>query len=45
MMLSAKIAMRSTAPPENMLNSPSTPPAWLLEVLRERSGSMPGIGM
>ena len=27
MMLRAKIAMRSTAPPENMLNSPSTPPA------------------
>ena len=28
MMLSAKIAMRSTAPPENMLNRPSTPPDW-----------------
>ena len=27
MMFSAKIAMRSTAPPENMLNRPSTPPA------------------
>ena len=33
MMPSAKIAMRSTAPPENMLNMPSMPPAWRLEGL------------
>ena len=36
MMLSAKIAMRSTAPPENMLNSPSTPPDCVLEALPQR---------
>ena len=38
MMPSAKIAMRSTAPPANMLNMPSTPPRLLLEGLREGVG-------
>ena len=38
MMPSAKIAMRSTAPPANMLNMPSMPPDLLLEGLRERVG-------
>jgi hypothetical protein len=28
MMPSAKIAMRSTAPPANMLNMPMMPPDW-----------------
>jgi hypothetical protein len=45
MMLSAKIAIRSMAPPENMLNSPSTPPDWLAKLCRSASGSMPGSGM
>ena len=33
-MPSAKIDMRSSAPPENMLNMPRMPPALLLEDLR-----------
>ena len=36
MMLSAKIAMRSTAPPANMLNMPRMPEDWALKDLRER---------
>ena len=36
MMFSAKIAMRSTAPPENMLNRPRMPLALLLEALAQR---------
>ena len=45
MMFSAKIAMRCTAPPANMLKSSSTP--WLLprNELAKASGSMPGSGM
>ena len=39
MMLSAKIAMRSTAPPENMLNRPSTP---LLALLEASAAAPPG---
>ena len=35
MMFSAKIAMRSTAPPENMLNMPRMPFGCVLERLRE----------
>ena len=38
MMLSAKIAMRSTAPPANMLNMPRMPDDWRLERLREGGG-------
>ena len=38
MMPSAKIAMRCTAPPENMLNMPSTPLALRLEGLGESVG-------
>ena len=45
MMLSAKIAMRSIAPPENMLNRPSTPPDAFWKLWRSASGSMPGSGM
>ena len=36
MMLSAKIAMRSTAPPANILNMPRMPTDWELEGLGER---------
>ena len=45
MTASAKIAMRPTAPPENMLNRPMMP--WL-EVLKARAysaGFSPGTGM
>ncbi len=45
MMLSAKIAMRSTAPPENMLNRPRTPPEAFWKLCRRASGSIPGRGM
>jgi hypothetical protein len=45
MTFSAKIAIRSTAPPENMLNMPRMPWDLFLEGAGERSGSMPGIGM
>ena len=45
MMFSAKIAIRSTAPPENMLNRPSTPPEACLKLCFRASGSMPGSGM
>ena len=38
MMLSAKIAMRSTAPPANMLNMPRMPPAFCAERLGEGGG-------
>jgi hypothetical protein len=44
MMPSAKIAMRSTAPPANMLNMPTTPALSLIEGLREGFRLMPGIG-
>ena len=45
MMPSAKIAMRCTAPPENMLNMPSTPPLCELNAWANASGLMPGSGM
>ena len=45
MMFSAKIAMRSTAPPENMLNRPRTPPEACWKLCRSASVSMPGSGM
>ena len=32
MMFSAKIAMRWMPPPENMLNMPRMPPAWVLKI-------------
>ena len=38
MMLSAKIAMRWMPPPENMLNMPRMPPAWVLEDLLPGGG-------
>ena len=45
MMLSAKIAMRSTAPPANMLNMPRMPDDWALKDSAKAAGLMPGIGM
>ena len=45
MMFRAKMAMRSTAPPENMLKRPSTPPLAPWKLCRRASGSMPGSGM
>ena len=45
MMFKAKIAMRCTAPPENMLNSSSTPCLWLVNCAWNAAGSIPGIGM
>ncbi|NJM05638.1 poly(hydroxyalkanoate) granule-associated protein [Candidatus Gracilibacteria bacterium] len=43
--LSAKIAMRSTAPPANMLKTPRMPPCVCSMKRASCSGSMPGIGM
>ena len=45
MMLSAKIAIRSTAPPANMLNMPRMPEALALNVCANAVGLMPGSGM
>ena len=45
MMLSAKIAMRSTAPPANMLNMPRMPEDCCLKASAKATGLMPGIGM
>ena len=45
MILSAKIAMRPTAPPENMLNMPRMPDWFWLEHFGERLRLMPGIGI
>ena len=45
MMPSAKIAMRCTAPPANMLNMPSTPLLCVLNACANASGLMPGSGM
>ena len=45
MMFSAKIAMRWMPPPENMLNMPRMPPAWVLKICSQAAGSMPGSGM
>ena len=45
MMFSAKIAMRCTAPPENMLNSSSTPCLWPVNEASKAAGSIPGSGM
>ena len=42
---SAKIAMRSTAPPANMLNMPSTPLLCEEKACAKASGLMPGSGM
>ncbi len=45
MMLSAKIAIRWTAPPENMLKSSSTPCLWPVKEASKAAGSIPGSGM
>ena len=45
MMPSAKIAMRCTAPPENMLNMPRMPPLCELNARAKAAGSSPGNGM
>ena len=42
---SEKIAIRSTAPPENMLNMPRMPCAWPVKAWAKATGSMPGIGI
>ncbi len=40
----AKIDRRSSAPPENMLNSPRIVPSWLSNRRASATGSMPGTG-
>ena len=45
MMFSAKIAMRWMPPPENMLNMPRMPPAWVRKIWSQAAGSMPGSGI
>ena len=45
MMLSAKIAMRATAPPENMLNMPRMPLWFCLNTSASAAGLTPGIGI
>jgi hypothetical protein len=45
MMLSAKIAIRWMPPPENMLNMPRMPPAWVWKICSQAAGSMPGSGI
>ena len=45
MMPSANTVNRDSAPPENMLNMPSTPPCWLRNRSASASGLMPGTGM
>ena len=45
MMLSAKIVMRPSAPPENMSNMPRMPPACCWKRASSACGSMPGIGI
>ena len=42
---SAKIDMRSSAPPENMLNMPMMPPAFCSKICAITTGSIPGSGM
>ena len=44
-MPSAKIDMRSSAPPANMLNMPMMPPAFCSKICAITTGSMPGSGM
>jgi len=45
MIPSEKIAIRWTAPPANMLNTPRMPP-WVCSMKRSSAdGSMPGIGI
>ena len=45
MMLRAKIAMRPTAPPENMSNMPSRPDCCWRNTSAKACGLMPGIGI
>ena len=45
MMFSAKIAMRSTAPPANMLNMPRMPDDCCSNTALKASMLMPGSGM
>ncbi len=45
MMFRAKIAIRWMPPPENMLNMPRKPPAWVWKICSQAAGSMPGSGM
>ena len=45
MMLSAKMAMRPTAPPENMLNMPRMPDWFCRNTSASACGLMPGIGI
>src|SRR5664280_1955550 len=40
MMLSAKIAIRWMPPPENMLNMPRMPPAWVLKICARAAASL-----
>ena len=45
MMFSAKIVMRPSAPPENMLKMSSTPPWVCWKISFRIPGSIPGTGM
>jgi hypothetical protein len=45
MMLRAKFVIRSTAPPESMLNVPRMPEDCALKLSAKATGLMPGIGM
>ncbi len=45
MMLSAKIVMRPSAPPANMLNMPRMPPDCCSKICCMITGSMPGAGI
>ena len=45
MMLSAKIVIRPSAPPANMLNMPKMPPACRSKICAMTTGSIPGDGM
>ena len=42
---SAKMEKRCSAPPENMLNTPSSVPCWPEKKVANRAASMPGTGM
>ena len=44
-MPSAKIDMRLSAPPANMLNMPMMPPEFCSKIWAMTTGSMPGSGM
>ena len=45
MIVSAKMVMRPSAPPENMSKMSRSPPLWLLKISARICGSMPGSGI